>query len=113
MLFYKIRSLGLEPDLNKDITEDIQNIVANNNTNLTKLEHSRWVTEKLLLGFRPLLNDDEKQEWAKSKSSMKKQMKHYDIIPYFKLSKEEQDKDNDVNTHLNLLYEIVKKDSKL
>jgi hypothetical protein len=31
-------------------------------------------------------------------------------MPFFKLPEKEQKKDNDVNTHLHLLYEIVEKD---
>ena len=113
MLFYKLRSLGLEVSTNpnKRITiEQIVNTITTNKSVLTKLEHNRWNTEKLILGFRPLLNDDEIQEWTKDKESMKKQLKHHDIMPFYLLNKEEQDKDDDVNTHLHLLYEKASKD---
>jgi hypothetical protein len=112
MLFYKLRSLGIDVSAGskKVFCEDIKNAAANCMSGLTRLEHYRWVTEKLLLGFRPLLNDDEIQEWSKNKKLMKKQMKHIDILPFSKLPKNEQEKDNDVNTHLHLLYEIVERD---
>ncbi len=112
MLFYKLRSLGVDISAgsNQVSIEEIKNATANCMSGLTRLEHNRWVTEKLLLGFRPLLNEDEIQEWSNNKKTMKKQLKHTDIMPFFKLPKEEQEKDNDVNTHLHLLYEIVSKD---
>ena len=112
MLFYKLRSLGVEVSACSNIvsTEDIINATANCMSDLTRLEHNRWVTEKLLLGFRPLLNEDEIQEWLNDKETMKKQLKHNDIIPFFKLPEGEQKKNDDVNTHLHLLYEIVEKD---
>ncbi len=113
MLFYKLRSLGLEVSTNPDkriTNEQILDSTANNKSDLTRLEHNRWNTEKLILGFRPLLNAKEEQEWEKDKKSMKEQLKHRDIMPFNMLSKEEQDKDDDVNTRLHLLYEIASKD---
>ena len=113
MLFYKLRSLGLEVSTNPDkriTNEQILDSTANNKADLTRLEHNRWNTEKLILGFRPLFNAKEEQEWEKDKKSMKEQLKHRDIMPFNMLSKEEQNKDDDVNTRLHLLYEIASKD---
>ena len=113
MLFYKLRSMGIEIESGKKLadTSCIMSAVSKNSIKLTRLEHNRWVTEKLLLGFRPLFDDDkERQNWMNNKGDMKKQLKHMDIKPFYKLSQEDQNKDNDVNTHLCLLYEKVIKD---
>ena len=112
MLFYKIRSIGLNvsTDLDNRLTkEQISNAIATHMSDLVRVEHNRWNTEKLILGFRPLFND-EVHEWIKNKKLMKEQLKHRAIMPFDMLSKEEQNKDNDVNQQLFCLYdEIVKK----
>ena len=87
MLFVKLRSLGFREE--KDISKEPLERVTSNEATLSKLsstEHNRWVTERLLLGFNFIteeeqtlfanLDEDEKRnrkrEWKKTK-------KHPDI----------------------------------
>ena len=90
MLFYKLRSLGL--DTSKDISlEEIENVTSEiNHKIIQSTEHNRWNTERLLLGMRPLFSeefnfwwnnwkDKTKEEMRQEKDKMKAQMKHIDI----------------------------------
>ena len=90
MLFYKLRSLGL--DTSKEIsTEEIENATSEVNHDIIQsTEHNRWNTERLLLGMRPLYTvefdhwwnnwkDKDKKEMRHEKDKMKSQMKHIDI----------------------------------
>lgn len=110
MLFYKLRSIGLEvsADPEKKLTTvQIENAMITHKDDLARVEHNRWYTERLLLGFRPLLNEKEEQEWKKDKKSMKDHLRHHDIKPFNMLNEEDKGKDKDVNTRLHLLYEII------
>lgn len=90
MLFYKLRSLGL--DTSKEISiEEINKATSEINHDIIQLtEHNRWNTERLLLGMRPLYSDEfdiwwnnwkdkDKKEMRPEKEKMKSQMKHIDI----------------------------------
>lgn len=90
MLFYKLRSLGL--DTSKEISiEEIENATSEINHDIIQsTEHNRWNTERLLLGMRPLYSnefdhwwnnwkDKDKKEMRSEKEKMKSQMKHVDI----------------------------------
>lgn len=112
MLFYKLHSIGLEVPSNPEkelTTEQIKNAMDTHEDDLARLEHIRWYTERLLLGFRPLLNEEE-QDWEKNKQSMKDHLRHHDIRPFNKLNENVKNINKDVNTRLHLLYEIVEKD---
>lgn len=90
MLFYKLRSLGL--DTSRPLSkEEIDNATSEKNKDIIQpTEHNRWNTERLLLGMRPLFLDEFnswKQNWKDKsnnemkpeKGKMKSLMKHVDI----------------------------------
>lgn len=114
MLYTKLRFLGLDPSLNLKI-EDINNALAAHEDDIQKTEHNRWNTEKLLMGYRPLQNDEERETWLSSpetKKLMKEQLKHLDILSN-KLLKEIDpaaiNYDISVNKEISNLYLIAKK----
>ena len=73
MLFYKLRSLGL--DTSKDISiEDIENATSEINHDIIQsTEHNRWNTERLLLGMRPLYSEEFDDWWNNWKDKGKKE----------------------------------------
>ncbi|MCQ2287953.1 MAG: hypothetical protein MJZ74_02540 [Muribaculaceae bacterium] len=108
MLFYKLRSFGLR-DVNNITKEDINKVISSMRVqDLTRMEHNRWNTEKLLLGFRPLYAGAETEMWDNGhKAQMKKEKKHKLIMPFEMLPQSEQDKDDDVNTKLFDIYRLT------
>lgn len=90
MLFYKLRSLGLNTSTNLS-KKEIDNATSEKNHDIIQLiEHNRWNTERLLLGMRPLYCDEfdywnknwkdkTKAEMKLEKIKMKSLMKHIDI----------------------------------
>lgn len=118
MLFYKLRSLGL--DTSKDISiEEIENATSEINHNIIQsTEHNRWNTERLLLGMRPLYyeefddwcnnwKDKGKKEMRPEKDNMKSQMKHVDICSndlLEKIDKPAVSFDTTLNEKLATLY---------
>ena len=118
MLFYKLRSLGL--DTSKDISiEEIENATSEINHDIIQsTEHNRWNTERLLLGMRPLYSeefddwwnnwkDKGKKEMRPEKDNMKSQMKHVDICSNDLLKKVDKPAvsfDTTLNEKLATLY---------
>lgn len=119
MLLYKLRQLGL--DTTKPISkEDFEHAWINQKERLAYVEHNRWNTEKLIMGFAPLLPGAERARWKaneiepnkeEARYNMKKEMKHGWIIPYNKLPKEEQKKDEKVLEVLWKQYKILMNDN--
>ena len=73
----KLRSLGINPSLKMDLTNDQVQLLA-------KVEHNRWVAETLLAGYRPP-TDRERQEAIKDrrlKSMLKDKLVHLDLCAY-------------------------------
>ena len=112
MLLGKLRSMGLEYD--ESVTEEnVARLFVQEDINdgLQRMEHNRWVTEKLLLGFSPL-TEQEKGIWLASKQNekeLRKQKKHIDICPNSALPTTESLKDDKVNSNLWLIYKLLKK----
>lgn len=103
MLFYKFRSMGIETnEIDAQMIDKAFESLGNQE--LTRLEHNRWNTEKLLLGFRPL-KEEELALWDNGeKKRLKEEKKHKDIRPFSDLGKKDTDKDDDVNKNLYKLY---------
>lgn len=97
MLFIKLRSLGLNPmNISKEeISKRIES--PSIQEDIMRAEHNRWVTEKILMGFSPLTQDeldslkpfssDPQSEEAKrvrkaAKSLANTSKKHLDICSY-------------------------------
>ena len=121
MLMTKLRSLGLDTDglLTK---EEIEVAVNQHHEEIQKTEHNRWNTEKLLLGFAPLLKEEQdefrllKGDWktvkTKRKEWSKEQKKHLDICSNEMLKEIDlpsAEYDNYVNSKLWALYNMVKR----
>ena len=118
MLFYKLRSLGL--DTSKEISiQEIENATSEINHDIIQsTEHNRWNTERLLLGMRPLYSeefddwcnnwkDKGKKEMRPEKDNMKSQMKHVDICSndlLEKIDKPAVSFDTTLNEKLATLY---------
>lgn len=90
MLYYKLRSLGL--DTRRALSEeDVNAAVAAHQDEIQPTEHNRWNIEHLLLGFRPLYEDEdryarevlssegEKGYKSKVRNPFKEAMKHFDL----------------------------------
>ena len=120
MIYTRLRSLGLSIDkLNK---EDLNAILANSDiqNDIQATEHNRWNTEKLLLGFSAL-SDEEQSEFRKllsdktvlkqkKKGLAKSDMKHLDICSNEMLKEIDPDfvhYDNKVNDKLWELHCII------
>ena len=121
MLFYKLRSLGL--DTSKPLTQiEVEEATSEKNHDIIQTtEHNRWITERLLLGMRPLY----KEEWdvwmaelkskteAKIKEEKKQQknsMRHVDICSNAQLAECDPSTmkfDIELNSKLWRLYEIA------
>ena len=79
MLYYKLRLIGL--NTTEVITkEDIASALSRYEDDMQRTEHNRWNTEKLLLGFRPLASEEEREKWKKDKKEMKEHLLHLDIL---------------------------------
>lgn len=112
MLMGKLRSMGLEDD--ESVTEDsVAKLLAQEDikSSLQRMEHNRWVTERLLIGFAPL-TEQEKEEWFESKqneSELRKHKKHSDICPNSALKGNKSINDDKVNSSLWHIYNLLKK----
>jgi len=79
----KLRSVGIDyKSLTfKDLTDEEIEILA-------EVEHNRWNVEKLLMGFRPVTDEEKKEIDAdiSKKNKYKKNLQaHYDIRPFGEL----------------------------
>ncbi|MCQ2608681.1 MAG: hypothetical protein MJ197_08355 [Bacteroidales bacterium] len=90
----KLRSIGINKS--NIMSEEANAILIDNLAQLGKVEHNRWVTERLLQGYRPV-SDEEKQEVDKHFSNKKKfkdeRNAHYDIRSLEELTDEIQSYD--------------------
>ena len=123
MLFYKFRSLGL--DTSKPLTQtEVEEATSEKNHDVIQTtEHNRWITERLLLGLRPLYKDEletweadlkvkNKEEIRKAKKQQKLAMRHVDICSNAQLVKYDPAAisfDTILNEKLWRLYEIASK----
>ena len=87
----KLRSVGIKE--NKIMTDSALELLLQELVSLGEVEHNRWCTEKLLLGFRPLTNEEKTaiDSKYKTKQMFKKEMfAHYDIRALKELSEDIQ-----------------------
>lgn len=110
MLYYKLRLIGL--NTTEVITkEDIASALSRYEDDMQRTEHNRWNTEKLLLGFRPLASEEEREKWKNDKKEMKDQLLHLDILSNDMLKHLDPgviDYDINVNKKLADIYVISK-----
>lgn len=98
----KLRSVGYTKehwDNGKDLNEDQVQLLA-------EVEHNRWNVEELLLGYRPVTEDEQnaiKQNPALKKIKRHKEYAHYDIRPYTDLSEDSKSYDIALTRHLLLI----------
>lgn len=78
----KLRCIGIEWDINK--TCIIPELNDEQIEILSETEHNRWNIEELLLGYRPVSKEEDKQidEDKSKKGYWKKRFAHYDIRPF-------------------------------
>lgn len=127
MLFMKLRSLGVDEEkFKKNPKEYYEKEFERPEVKewLQLLEHNRWVTEKILMGFRPLFESEQKDfgnsssriyndDFAKKKKGLKLNKIHLDICSNADLSKYDpdpniRDYDIEVNKLLWRLFEMTR-----
>ena len=116
MLFIKLRSLGLDSE---NISSDNISVKLSNpliQKWLQHTEHNRWVTEKLLLGFAPLTQEEQvalvelrsdAESYKEMNKKVKENKKHIDICSNMTLQEIDPSMaiyDNVVNDELWTLY---------
>ena len=113
MLYVKLRFLGFDTSQILSMV-DIDKAVAAFEVDIQRTEHNRWNTEKLLMGYRPLKSEEERQRWKSNqeiRDAMKKeQFLHLDILSndMLKVLDESAVKyDINVNKSLSLLYKLA------
>lgn len=98
----KLRSVGYTKEHwenGKDLNEEQVQLLA-------EVEHNRWNVEELLLGYRPVTEDEQnaiKQNPALKKIKRDKEYAHYDIRPYTDLSEASKSYDIALTRHLLLI----------
>lgn len=76
---------NLSPD---DDTHDMDDMTAKEVDILARVEHNRWCVEKLLMGFRPPTEEENKYNHQKHAGTLSKNKKlsiHHDLRPYDQL----------------------------
>lgn len=116
MLYSKLRFMGL--DTEKELTkEEIETAISQYESDLQRTEHNRWNMEKLLMGYRPLKDEEERRQWQTDKATrnrMKASMMHLDLLPNEMLKRLDPGSvqyDIAVNRMLGDLYFIAKQHS--
>jgi len=90
----KLRRIGAEI-VDRRAARDFQ-FTPEESTVLARMEHGRWVCEKLLDGWRPLPCTNENREaWADDKKQFKDRKVHIGLVSFDSLDKEGQEKDID------------------
>jgi len=121
MLFVKFRWAGLDTScpICKESIADAFDPNGENQDYIQKTEHNRWVTERLLLGVRPLYKDeldqwlkieDENERKKDKKFKQKKEWRHVDICSNGMLEKVDPAAlkfDNQINSNLWNLYNLM------
>lgn len=86
----KLRCIGINWDIDTpcpltDLTDEEVNMLA-------EIEHNRWNVEELLLGYRPVKQEEDKEIEAdpKKKNYWKARFVHYDIRPFADLKEDGQ-----------------------
>ena len=123
MLFVKFRWVGLDTSnpISKESIDRAFDPTGENQSYIQKAEHNRWITERLLLGFRPLYKDeleqwlrieDEKGRKKDKKTKQKNEWKHVDICSNKMLKDVDRSAlkfDNQINSNLWNLYNLMLK----
>ena len=99
---FKLRSIGLTRESLK--TENFE-FSQEQKDALAYTEHSRWDTEKLLMGYRVLTDEEHRLTKAEKKRLKNGYFAHYDIVPFAKLT--DDDKKLDYNI-IEILPMIIK-----
>ena len=88
---FKLRSIGLTQETARYATISKEQIEK-----LAYTEHCRWNMEKLLLGYRALTSEEQKQSDDKKKALKNKLYAHHLIKPYSELTEQEQELDKNI-----------------
>lgn len=97
MIHTKLRFI----DKDKPIEEQIELIA--------EVEHNRWNTEKLIIGYRPTTKDEDDQLEAKTinKKTLKENFIHPDIKEYSHLSEDMKNVDRMISKAIPLIRQII------
>ena len=92
----KLRCIGLEWDINK--LSHMQELTEEQVSLLSEIEHNRWNIEELLLGYRPVkLNEDKEIDEDKTrKGYWKARFIHYDLRPFYGLKEDDKGRKSSV-----------------
>ena len=98
---------GLEPD---DRSQDLQDLSAEEVEMLARVEHNRWNTEKLLMGFRKPKKAEDKYEnpsYDRELQNNKELYVHYDIRPFEQLPPDVQQLDYEISQYIPWLLRMT------
>lgn len=92
----KLRCIGKDWDITKPF--NLQEFSEGEISLLSEIEHNRWNVEELLLGYRPVkYNEDKEIDGDKQKKSYwKKRFVHYDIRPFDELKEDDKGRKSSV-----------------
>lgn len=92
----KLRCIGKDWDITKPF--NLQEFSEEEISLLSEIEHNRWNVEELLLGYRPVkYNEDKEIDGDKQKKSYwKKRFVHYDIRPFDELKEDDKGRKSSV-----------------
>lgn len=92
----KLRCIGKDWDITKPF--NLQEFSEEEISLLSEIEHNRWNVEELLLGYRPVkYNEDKEIDNDKQKKSYwKKRFVHYDIRPFDELKEDDKGRKSSV-----------------
>ena len=98
---------GLEPD---DTSLDMQPLNDDEIQTLAEMEHNRWNVEKLLMGFRKPLPEEDKYlhpKFGKQLKDNKKLFIHSDIRPYKELPEETKQLDREFSKYIPWILKMT------
>ncbi|MBR4135825.1 MAG: hypothetical protein IKU03_05405 [Bacteroidales bacterium] len=98
---------GMAPD---DHTRDLQDLSAEEVEMLARVEHNRWNTEKLLMGFRKPKQAEDKYEnpsYDRELQNNKELFVHYDIRPFEQLPSDVRQLDYEISQYIPWLLRMT------
>lgn len=86
----KLRCIGIDWDINR--IYNLDELTEEQVTMLAEIEHNRWNVEELLLGYRPVHKDEDKEIDAdkNKKKEYRNRFIHYDIRPFSELKTDDR-----------------------
>ena len=101
---FKLRSIGLTRESleaeNFEFSQEQKDALA-------YTEHSRWDTEKLLMGYRALIEEERRLTKDEKKQLKDGYFAHYDIVPFAKLTDDDKKLDYNIIEMLPMIIKAI------